>query len=864
MGQALTLKMKTTKKNKFLTASRFIISKQPFEPKSISSSPSASAPWPAKWVGHPDEQCDSPEVLAFHLSFVIRKEIPVRIHVSADERYELFLDGKRIGRGPERGDPGNWNYESYRLNLSKGTHHLAAKVWWFKAGNLSPHAQMSIRPAFLLAAEGDSGKMISTGSAPWKVMRMEGIELLPPECAWGTGAKTRLIASKFPWGFEKGAGNGWNSVSTVADAVPMAFSSGYSSKWLLTPATLPPMLENHIHAGKARHVQSIDTWETSAVAVVSAEHLDKEAVEWNRLLAGKKGIDTLGGRYSALELQRADQTVGVPGNAKRLLGLKNVRKDFRPTHLVIPAKTWRRIIIDLETYRCAYPSLTFSGGQGARIRIRWSESLFLPKWQKIKGMYKVQVKGDRNQTDGKYFIGIGDEIEPDGKDKCVFEPLWWEAGRFMEISVRTGSQSLTIEDFHLIETGYPHSFKGGFKSSDSRLDYISEISRRTLQMCSHETYMDCPYYEQLMYVGDTRIQALATYILGNDDRLPRKAIRMFNSSRIPSGLTQSRYPCRDPQIIPPFSLWWVAMVHDFATWRGDMDFVRSMMPGVRAVLDHFASLIRPDGLVANPNGWNFLDWVEGWTWGVHPDGGRGVSGPLNWQAAMTFKMAAELERMIGETEMEKRFGRLAGKIAKSADRIFWDEKRKLYSDDLDHRHFSEHSQCLAILGDLIPQGRRKTLAKTLFTAQDIFRTTIYFSHYLFETYRVLGRADKLFERLGVWFEHAKLGLTTTLESPEPSRSDCHAWSAHPLYHFAASLAGVRPLAPGFAAVEIRPQLGPLKWIDANIASPKGMIRVELKKEKDNVSGFIRLPAGLSGTLVNGKRRMPLHPGENRL
>lgn len=745
----------------------------------------------------------------------------VRIHVSADERYELFLDGARIGRGPERGDPGNWNYESYRLDLSKGTHHLAAKVWWLKAGNLSPYAQMSIRPAFLLAAEGNSGKMISTGSAPWKVVRVEGVEFIPPEFAWGTGAKTRLIASKFPWGFEKGMGKGWTPVSNVADAVPAASSSGHSSKWLLTPATLPPMLENHVHVGNVRHVQSIDAWDTSTLAVVPADHLEKEAGRWNSLVAGKE-------------------------------------------KLAIPARTWRRVIVDLEKYRCAYPSLLVSGGKGARIRIRWSESLFLPKWQKIKGMYKIQVKGNRDQTDGKYFIGIGDEIELDGKGRRLFEPLWWEAGRFIEITVRTGSQPLSIEDFHLIETGYPHSFNGGFKSSDSRLDYISEISRRTLRMCSHETYMDCPYYEQLMYVGDTRIQALATYALGNDDRLPRKAIRMFNSSRIPAGLTHSSYPCREPQIIPPFSLWWVAMVHDFAMWRDDMEFVRSMMPGVRAVLDHFASLIGSDGLIGNPKGWNFLDWVEGWTWGVHPDGGHGVSGVLNWHAAMTFKMAAELERMLGETEMEKRFERLAKKIAGASDRAFWNEKRKLYADDLGQSHFSEHSQCLAILGGMIPQGRRKLISESLFTADDISRATIYFSHYLFETFRVLGRIDQLFNRIGVWHKHKDLGLTTTLESPEPSRSDCHAWSAHPLYHFAASVAGVRPAAPGFASVEIRPQLGPLKWIDANVAHPKGMIKVELKKENGTLGGNISLPPGLSGTLVVGKLQISLHPGENRL
>ncbi|MCB0149737.1 MAG: hypothetical protein KDE01_19095, partial [Caldilineaceae bacterium] len=82
------------------------------------------------------------------------------------------------------------------------------------------------------------------------------------------------------------------------------------------------------------------------------------------------------------------------------------------------------------------------------------------------------------------------------------------------------------------------------------------------------------------------------------------------------------------------------------------------------------------------------------------------------------------------------------------------------------------------------------------------RTTIYFTHYLFETYRLLEQPAALFERLGLWFDLAAQGFKTTPEQPEPSRSDCHGWGAHPLYHFFATLLGIRPSAPGFGQVEI--------------------------------------------------------------
>jgi alpha-L-rhamnosidase len=181
-------------------------------------------------------------------------------------------------------------------------------------------------------------------------------------------------------------------------------------------------------------------------------------------------------------------------------------------------------------------------------------------------------------------------------------------------------------------------------------------------------------------------------------------------------------------------------------------------------------------------------------------------------------------------------------------RHFWDEERGLFADDLGRVHFSEHTQCLALLSGRVDETRRARIAHGLLADPELTRTTIYFSHYLFETYGLLGRADALFERLQLWFDLPEQGFTTTPEQPEPSRSDCHGWGAHPLFHDFATLLGVRPVGPGFAEVEITPLLGPLKELTGSLVHPRGQIDVQLRVQGGRLTGSISLPEGIVGTL----------------
>ena len=169
--------------------------------------------WPAHWITAPTPHAGQPVVLAFRLRFTLASPTPLEMHVSADERYELFLDGTSIGRGPERGDLRNWFYETYAGTLAAGPHTLVARVWWLGSDGPAPYAQHTHQPAFLLAAAG-----LHTGVAAWECVTLPGYRFLSPEMAWGTGARVAIDGEHFQWGYERGDGPGWQPVRSLGPA----------------------------------------------------------------------------------------------------------------------------------------------------------------------------------------------------------------------------------------------------------------------------------------------------------------------------------------------------------------------------------------------------------------------------------------------------------------------------------------------------------------------------------------------------------------------------------------------------------------------------------------------------------------------
>ena len=400
---------------------------------------------------------------------------------------------------------------------------------------------------------------------------------------------------------------------------------------------------------------------------------------------------------------------------------------------------------------------------------------------------------------------------------------------------------------------------------------IWQVGWRTARLCAQETYYDCPYYEQLQYIGDTRIQALISLTNSGDDRLMRKALELFDHSRISDGITQSRYPSSVDQFIPMFSLWWISMVHDYYMYRDDQDYLRRFLPGIKAVLDYFERRIDDNNLIAGIEWLPFVDWANGWYWGEPPGIDIGYSSIVSLHYVYALQRAAELFDSFDETYHAEKSNKLATTIQKAVVDLCYSPRRKLLADTPDQINFSQHANILAVLTNTIPEKEEQEIMKRVLTDPGLIQCTLYFRFYLFRALQKVGFGDLYLAQLAPWKEAINHGLTTFPENPIGNisvlgtRSECHAWSASPNYDLLTTVCGIQPAEPGFGSVLIQPNLGALNWIKASMPHPRGEIRVDLiRKGISNIKGSVRLPAGLSGYFSWGGKKNVIGPGENQI
>lgn len=519
-----------------------------------------------------------------------------------------------------------------------------------------------------------------------------------------------------------------------------------------------------------------------------------------------------------------------------------------------------RILVDQDELTTAYPEILVSGGKGASITLTYAESLYEPRGG----------KGNRNEVTGKDIKGDKDIFLPDGGQNRLFSPLSYRTYRYIELHIENHQQPLTIQDFRGRFTAYPFRRLASFETGDTLLTAIWNTAWRTARLCAYETYMDCPYYEQLQYVGDTRIQALISLYVTGDDRLMKNAIRQIYHSMLPEGITQSRYPSNMRQIIPPFSLFWIAMLNDYWMLRRDDAFLQECMPGVKKILDWHEKYITEQGLCGAMPYWNFVDWTSQWPWrgkeetsGV-PDGAlTGGSSILTLQYVMALQKAAALYGQFGAQTDQQRCLSRASRSLTAVRTLCWNPAKRLLAETPGSEVFSQHAQALGVLTGCFSPAEQIDIMHRVLPDSSLIQCSYYYRFYLLQALKKAGLADEYLHQLGPWKKMLDAGLTTFAEAPEPTRSDCHAWSASPAYDFLATVCGIIPASPGFRTVRIEPHPGSLTHCHGSMPHPDGTIAVQYDRDAAghwNIA--VDLPERLKGDFVWKGRSYKLHPGAN--
>ncbi len=766
--------------------------------------------WRASWIAVPGASTQDYGVYHFRRAFELaQKPEHFSIRVSGDNRYQLFANGTLVSWGPARGDLTHWHYETVDIasQLQPGKNVLAAVVW--NDGVYKAEAQVTNQTGFLLEAEEPQDIVVNT-NREWKCIQDRAYSPQPLPKDQGTGyyalaANEKLDAKLYPWGWQETGfdDSAWVQAQQLSHAAAREARDA-PNRWMLVPREIP---------------------------------LEEQTPQ--RLVSVRK-------------------TDEVAANDSFLLGSSPV---------TIPARTKASLLLDQTFLTTAYPELTVSGGDRAKIDIRYAETLFIRNGS--PGI--SSEKGNRNDIENRKFYGPFDTYLPDGALHRVYRPLYWRTYRYIRIDVETGDDPLHLEDVRGVFTAYPFEQKAAFEVKDPRaqnddVQRILATGWRTARLCAHETYMDCPYYEQLQYAGDARIQMMISLYMTGDSRLMKNGIALLNSSRTAEGATYSRAPSYLQQYIPPFSLWWIGMVHDYWMYVDDPQFVKQMLPGVQAVLSFYASYRKTNGSLPRMPWWNFVDWVKQWPNGEPPSDTDGSSAAaLDLQLLLAYQWAVNLERALGSPALAGEYEAAAAQLKATILATDWDAGRGLFADQPSHRTYSQHVNTLAVLAHIVPLEQARSIVEKTIGDLSLAQSSIYFRAYMNATLRQVGLGDRYLDMLGPWRQMLSEGLTTWAEwNGADTRSDCHAWGASPNYEMLRTIAGIESMAPGFARVRIAPNLGSLMHVSARMPHPKGEVKVDLQRRGSKLRAEIDLPPGITGEFAWAAKKWQLHAGVNRI
>jgi hypothetical protein len=726
------------------------------------------------------------------------------INVSADSRYRLFVNGQRVGRGPLKGELDCYYYETYDIGKLLKKGRNVIATEVACFGLNSPNSEIHSGYAGFLL-QGPRNANIDT-PMNWKVQVDRAVK---PNVTRFSNAMNFLDHMELVDGSKYPVG-WWNPGFDDSDWENASYvvAADVDPTWGELHAVwhLTPRDVPMLVEEPRRFVRTIcDMKET--------EHLFSDAPKGWRLEAGEAG----------------------------------------------------EIILDAGTLTTGFLELQFEGGKGRTVEIVYGEQV---NENVTRGNRTFPTKKTvRDELKGGIIVGYYDTVVLPG-GIFYYEPFHWRTFWFIRIKVSAGNEPFVIKDASYRFTTWPQELKASYESSDPDSKRMMEISWRTLQLCSHETYEDCPYYEQLHYVFDARNEALCSLAMAGETTLPRRSILLFRNSMRPDGLIHCRVPSRRTHRLPYFALAWVLMVQDYWEWVGkkDVDFVRSNLFAVDGVLTWFRRYLREDNLVGKIPYWN-------------PIGGDGEGGSM-LQKAVTdggstyisslyltaLTAAIRLHEEVGHKEDADRWRPLANRVKSAVHDSCWDKKQCLFAEspELKEKPVSQHSQVQPILAGAATQDQISQIMNKLFTdAVSGFMLKPY-GYYLARALEQTGHYEEFSKhQLEDYRQMMARHLTTWQEGGEPGRSDCHAWSSWPAVDFLTAVLGIKPLKPGFKEILIKPQFI-YDYAKGQMPTVQGIVKINWKKIGKKIEMDVEGPEGTPITVQLPKNYSRLYPNGGRI
>lgn len=943
--------------------------------------------WTASWIWGGDEISARNDWRCFRQTFKCPENFggEAQLHLCADSRYVLYVNGKQIGRGPVRSWPTEQFYDTYEIghHLRPGDNMIAVLVLHFGVANF-----YYIRGRGGLIAEVVSrDQVLAATDAGWKTDRLAGFHREAPRmsCQQGFSEIIDARAGDETWierQFDDGA---WGNAYVIGQA-------GVAPWTKLVPRDIPFLTEEKLYPSSIRSLHRVQTPAFMAAIDLryhmvpdSANHAN--ALDYSGYLATvlrlhEQGTVTVGfpmGARSGFFVNGVEQTnwrgeqperyvdISLPAGDHLLLTnitswdhggsyhfgvdadvpftLHNPLPDAEHTPFATygPFDHVKRVDFEgnreLRLDQPDYIALKDAASAAALEPFRsWARPLTANCWTEadVFGLNVWQTAAERRAIPpslhnailpvpepavlpvfeegdcqlvidlGKEYSGfIGFDVEaPEGTVIDVYGVEYMHEDyvqhtymldntfryicrggkqqylspvrrglRYIILTVRGNTSPVKLYEVYFNQSNYPVANAGAFRCSDDLLNEVWEISRHTTRMCMEDTFVDCPSYEQVFWVGDSRNEALVNYYVFGATDIVKRCLNLVPGSADITPLYMDQVPSAWSSVIPNWTFFWIAACEEYYAHTRESEFAAHIWPAVQTTLTHYLTHIDESGLL-NMKGWNLLDWAP------IDQPNDGIVTHQNLFLVKALRQAVSLAAAAGAADeaVAAGFTASADKLAQAINDRLWDDGRKAYLDciHVDGRRsdtFSMQTQVVAYLCD-VAQGERKAIINDYLVnppAEFVQIGSPFMSFFYYEALVKSGRhammLDDIRRNYGVMVEH---DATTCWEmypnfsenranSKQLTRSHCHAWSAAPGYFLGTSVLGINRLDAGWHTVEIAPQPSGLTWASGTVPLPQGghigaswrvadgrmKLRIEYPQD---VQVIVKLPEALEGDI----------------
>ncbi len=731
------------------------------------------------------------------------------MHLTADTRYQLFVDGERVGWGAPQGPIHMKYYDTREVSLEAGEHCLGAIVYHIGFGRFGPETS----GGFLLEMEDGEGGLLLGTDATWRCCRSQ---------AWRSDTYCYWVNKRTPYQeiFDaRKFDESWNEIEYDDSAWGHAFEMDIKhdkNQWLCLIARDIPFLDESVR--RAEMIAQVE------------EALWLEPRTRNDLSIS---LSQAGRPLQLATLEHAESLTEEDVRAVVCCSTEHMNGFF--DGMYDPC-----VVLDFGQVINAIPRIEIDGPEGASVEIGYAERL-------VDGRFNNAIETGFADA---FFLREG---------RQQWQPSAWRSFRYLKVRFKNFLRPSRIYRLDALEMAFPFREQGGFESGDEMLNDTFRISRETVRLCSMENYMDTPWREGAQWLGDAAAVTIgATYACYGDTRLASKYFRQTSATALPTGLlaNMSLAPFASDQRVPrgtiaDFSLWWGMALWKHFLYTGEARWLHEFYADVLRIFRYHLHFVNEQGLIEDMPGWVFIEWA--------PLDNRGVCAHFNAIFAGFLKAVEAIAAYKGDEWTAQTARQLYERIRGVYHETFFDPSRGVYADAVHDGCFSEvvseHTLASAVNFGLCPSEHAPAMIDTLFGQRSVAAVEAqpFFTSVVLQALDRVGRMDLALELIRRRWGGRMVARGVTSCSEEWGengswrngkyqgfmRSNSHAWSACPAEFLIKNLGGIRVLEPGCRKLQVVPRTTDFPY---RVSYPTPLGPVRIVSDKDGVE--IDVPEGM--------------------